>query len=540
MAEQMTPPLSPLPEPVNPSGYLLQSAGEVYYPERVDKQASGQAYLDQLKAYETSMRDKGYLVRQPSTPTLENAWMYAENKIPVEDMFNLGYEFRTNADKLAKTKKNPTAQVWLNPSSTYSLVNERGQDQVVASGSDIAALDNIYQTARGLSQSGGKKANWKLVETLPDGTTRVMADDDPKSKLGGILDIALPLLGAALVPLTGGISGALGAAVGGAGGSTLSGTLQGKSLGNILKNAAISGGLSYLGGSLLGPGTGGGGAITGGAGTGSLIGNAADDIIVEGVKRGAAGIAPGILGGAAAAGALGGAALGGAFGGGSGGFQDNPIVVEASKPLPVNIDPAALAAVGLTPASIAAIQGSGGGLTTDKVAKYLQIAALASGLAGDLFGGGGNGSGNGALPPGMGNLNPVFSATLPTNPTVSRGTARAMPDQDWTKYGTRPEQSFWTHVPQTYVPPVRMAKGGFAVKGRGTGRSDEIDAKLSDGEYVIDAETVALLGDGSNDAGAKALDDLRVAVRKHKGRSLAKGRFSVKAKKPERYLGRAK
>lgn len=76
----------------------------------------------------------------------------------------------------------------------------------------------------------------------------------------------------------------------------------------------------------------------------------------------------------------------------------------------------------------------------------------------------------------------------------------------------------------------------FAVNGPGTGRSDDIPAVLSDGEYVIDAETVALLGDGSSKAGAKKLDDLRVKVRKHKGQKLAKGRFSANAKKPEAYL----
>ena len=84
-------------------------------------------------------------------------------------------------------------------------------------------------------------------------------------------------------------------------------------------------------------------------------------------------------------------------------------------------------------------------------------------------------------------------------------------------------------------------KGGptrsqFAVRGPGTGRSDSIPAALSDGEYVMDAETVALLGDGSSKAGAKKLDAMRGNLRKHKGRSLAKGRFSVNAKAPEAYL----
>jgi hypothetical protein len=47
---------------------------------------------------------------------------------------------------------------------------------------------------------------------------------------------------------------------------------------------------------------------------------------------------------------------------------------------------------------------------------------------------------------------------------------------------------------------------------------------------------VALLGDGSSKAGAQKLDDLRVKIRKHKGRRLSQGRFSSDAKKPEAYL----
>lgn len=89
--------------------------------------------------------------------------------------------------------------------------------------------------------------------------------------------------------------------------------------------------------------------------------------------------------------------------------------------------------------------------------------------------------------------------------------------------------------------PIKMNMGGLNqvsryVRGRGTGRSDEIPAYLSDGEYVIDAETVALLGDGSNKAGANALDDMRKTVRKHKGGNLSKGKFSKDAKSPLQYL----
>ena len=88
-----------------------------------------------------------------------------------------------------------------------------------------------------------------------------------------------------------------------------------------------------------------------------------------------------------------------------------------------------------------------------------------------------------------------------------------------------------------------MARGGLVhymrggnVTGLGDGRQDLIPAMLSDGEYVIDAETVALLGNGSSKAGADALDRFRVNLRKHKGKQLARGGFSSNAKSPMHYL----
>lgn len=182
---------------------------------------------------------------------------------------------------------------------------------------------------------------------------------------------------------------------------------------------------------------------------------------------------------------------------------------------------------------------------------------------------GGGGGGNTATG-GAGKLNPIFSAKLPgaTSTLTQQSLAPrpggvsgpAMSDIDWYRYGYNPERSFFNYVPADederramIAPPqpnTQLAKGGalavkkggapakesFAVKGPGTGRSDEIPALLSDGEYVIDAETVALLGDGSSEAGAKRLDDFRVSIRKHKGSNLARGKFSANAKRPEKYL----
>ena len=91
-------------------------------------------------------------------------------------------------------------------------------------------------------------------------------------------------------------------------------------------------------------------------------------------------------------------------------------------------------------------------------------------------------------------------------------------------------------------PSVSKAHGGpltemsYYVEGEGTGRSDEIPAYLSDGEYVIDAETVSMLGDGSNKAGAEVLNDMRKSIRKHKGSNLVNGEFSDDAMSPLEYM----
>ena len=92
------------------------------------------------------------------------------------------------------------------------------------------------------------------------------------------------------------------------------------------------------------------------------------------------------------------------------------------------------------------------------------------------------------------------------------------------------------------MPVVAKARGGalsqiaYMARGSGSGRDDTIDAKLSDGEYVFDAETVALLGDGSSKMGAQRLDSMRQEIRKQKGKALARGKFSPDAKSPLSYL----
>jgi hypothetical protein len=190
----------------------------------------------------------------------------------------------------------------------------------------------------------------------------------------------------------------------------------------------------------------------------------------------------------------------------------------------------------------------------DKYLRYASLGLTGASLLGGLFGGGsGSGAGSSGMVGDSGKMPANFATDkLPTGdavPTFGGGTSLAartarpaadFGDIDYNRYGFNPEKSFFNNVPQ------RAAKGGsmavtrpaksYAVQGAGDGRSDDIPAVLSDGEYVIDAETVALLGNGSNKAGAAQLDRFRANVRKHKGKELAKGRFSVNAKNPQAYM----
>ena len=63
--------------------------------------------------------------------------------------------------------------------------------------------------------------------------------------------------------------------------------------------------------------------------------------------------------------------------------------------------------------------------------------------------------------------------------------------------------------PKGHNPEFITGLTGFYADGRGTGQSDDIPALLHDGDYVMDAETVSALGDGSSKAGREVLDGFR-------------------------------
>lgn len=95
------------------------------------------------------------------------------------------------------------------------------------------------------------------------------------------------------------------------------------------------------------------------------------------------------------------------------------------------------------------------------------------------------------------------------------------------------------NVPVPQVHGRKDYRAGSYVEGAGDGQSDDIPAMLADGEYVIDAETVSQLGNGSNKAGAKVLDKFRENIRSHK-RNTPLNKIPPKAKSPLAYLKGAK
>jgi hypothetical protein len=89
------------------------------------------------------------------------------------------------------------------------------------------------------------------------------------------------------------------------------------------------------------------------------------------------------------------------------------------------------------------------------------------------------------------------------------------------------------------MPERHFASGGpdgnfVPGDGKGDGRSDHVKAMLSPGEFVMDAESTSLLGNGDSDAGARGMEAIRKEIREHKGKALAKGKFSPDAPSPKK------
>ena len=95
------------------------------------------------------------------------------------------------------------------------------------------------------------------------------------------------------------------------------------------------------------------------------------------------------------------------------------------------------------------------------------------------------------------------------------------------------------HDPQFFSEGGLNAIQHRYVTGAGDGTSDSIPAMLANGEFVIPADVVSSLGNGSNDSGAKVLDSFLKTIRKHKQKHNAK-HLPPDSKGPLAYLLEAK
>lgn len=140
------------------------------------------------------------------------------------------------------------------------------------------------------------------------------------------------------------------------------------------------------------------------------------------------------------------------------------------------------------------------------------------------------------------NVGPLFTAALPGPGSVPGRTAvnpwAGNPAPAYWNYGG-PEQTYFTgntthsygfadgggaiaaglndNDDYAHGGEFSTANGQHYVQGAGDGQSDSIPARLADGEYVLTAQEVALLGQGSNRAGAKRLDKFRDDLKRKAG-----------------------
>lgn len=268
-------------------------------------------------------------------------------------------------------------------------------------------------------------------------------------------------------------------------------------------------------------------------------------------------------------------------------FNLDPVSQDQNSPIPDSGTPSA-DQIGLNSINYGSDSsggsGSGGlggllgglGSLAHSAAPYAALAPILASLLGSK-----SSSGSSGTPSGQ-----TTGPTQPFQAQASPRTANAIdPNTDWYTYGQHPETQFFSNnsigplmgsfvSPQASQPtattppgtantqpiispsPLNRARGGALdslndgtpvqgheatgesryVTGAGDGQSDDIDAKLSNGEYVMDAHTVSLLGNGSNEAGAKRLDQLRENLRKDAAKPMAKGKQFMKVKDPAHYL----
>jgi hypothetical protein len=116
----------------------------------------------------------------------------------------------------------------------------------------------------------------------------------------------------------------------------------------------------------------------------------------------------------------------------------------------------------------------------------------------------------------------VYDATSPfigssmTMPKLTVGTTKRNVNYTLPGYPIqKADGGIINHQPQFFSEGGLGTLENRYVKGDGDGTSDEVPAMLANGEFVIPADVVSKLGNGSNDAGANVLDNFLAVIRAH-------------------------
>ena len=139
----------------------------------------------------------------------------------------------------------------------------------------------------------------------------------------------------------------------------------------------------------------------------------------------------------------------------------------------------------------------------------------------------------------------VFQSTMPNQefatmtPGLTQTAYKPVKQKDpLAIFGKAEGGSIDEHNPQFYSEGGLSAEHRY-VTGPGDGTSDSVPAMLANGEFVIPADVVSSLGNGSNDSGAQILDEFLRTIRDHKHKSNAK-KLPPDSKGPLSYLQQAK
>lgn len=132
---------------------------------------------------------------------------------------------------------------------------------------------------------------------------------------------------------------------------------------------------------------------------------------------------------------------------------------------------------------------------------------------------------------------PAGPGARPMAPRPAMGAAPMMaPKMNAMMPGSRPGMRPFAAGGQSEGALSAPEQGSRYVQGPGDGTSDDIPARLANGEYVLSADVVSGLGNGDNSSGAKVLDGFVHSLRTHKAENAAKGKLPADAKPIHHYM----